>query len=874
MFGDRLKVLVAITLLCAIGCRSERPYSALTSDPSPQLAEPSAPSPQQELPAPSPTGKRATLQNDSVQGTGAVTNRLSDRNSRPTGTPSFVAQPQQVPASTSHTSSDVQPSVSGTAFEMPRLPGSTPPPPETTVAKPEVDSLAPITDEEAEAFAVRWSKAVSDNDTDAAIAMGRWKEIGREFASTLSDDAAIADLIGRPVIYEAVPRGLITALSREVAGGHYEFVRSQQRGDETYIVMRALFARGLDYHEIKLVRADGEVKLDSMFLLQRGVKVRDAYSRVFAALLSRDPEMREKLPPEMLENAEDADKLVAVWSLLGRGDVEGAAEMFSRMSDETKQTAAGLSRWLEICQSRGLTDESLETYEKLAATDFPRHSLALRGLDMGVLLADETLILNSGNELQQWLGGDPYLNLVLAAELAEVESFEQAKQMIAGVDLDTVTGVDAVLLKIQLAIAIGDYAEATRQLVVLGDEHHLEADLSAVAGAEDYLASEAHKSWEEAITSRLAVLPSNQYRDALPIEPSEVEAWSNAWEDAIEKGDSAAIESMVDWESVLEQGCRELVDRLVTAEVFRHIKTEHDVKETIRGVETGESVAYRLATMKTDDPTRPVLVFRSLGDELNYHQVTLARSGEKVVATEIYSAADASSVAWKAAHQAILQYARTVGHDALPERTAFAVDSLKMQEQLILAYLSDPERFAKAYDSVPDHVQLAHAPLRLALTLNLTESKRMQLLRWHLAHHGAPAFFGIHGIQSRHALENAELLSKYHLALKQWTHGDGFLDLRVGVMLVKLGQIDEAVALTLRADPKDVGLVESFDDKFTIAIASGDHVEAVRSLSLLGKLIDEVPIPSQRKRFGFEDFEKSDTYKVWQATREEDLKRR
>ena len=97
---------------------------------------------------------------------------------------------------------------------------------------------------------------------------------------------------------------------------------------------------------------------------------------------------------------------------------------------------------------------------------------------------------------KKWTGGDPFLSLMVAANLAIMGRKEKAKELVSSIDVDSLGMSDGHDYRLTVALEIGDHTEVLKQLRILKDEYgYAIEDLRGVEGYEDFVNSEEFKQW-------------------------------------------------------------------------------------------------------------------------------------------------------------------------------------------------------------------------------------------------------------------------------------------------------------------------------------------------------------------------------------------
>jgi tetratricopeptide (TPR) repeat protein len=334
-----------------------------------------------------------------------------------------------------------------------------------------------VSQEEAEAFAVAWAAGIVDNDVETIQSLFDWDGLCRRVAEPLeltADDHGqfVQGMKGRD------PAGQLT---RQIAencqtGGSYRLVRVLRRDGRYHAVFRMILPnQGMNYHDIRIVRANGQIVGDRIFVAISGEEMADTM-RALALPALQDRNLVGRLSGKQRAGEAAFDTTIALLKAVREGQFQEAVNLYDRLPEANRSNKSVM---LAMINAQGELDEtkyleSIDRYREAYPND---PSLGLILLDAAGLRKDWDLLEISRQKLTDWTGGDPYLDLMIAAILCQdPASIEKALRLAEKIDPSTVGLPQAHEYKFSVALSGKDFKTVVQQMIVLRDEYGVEFD--------------------------------------------------------------------------------------------------------------------------------------------------------------------------------------------------------------------------------------------------------------------------------------------------------------------------------------------------------------------------------------------------------------
>ncbi|MEP3480059.1 MAG: hypothetical protein ABJZ55_12485 [Fuerstiella sp.] len=335
-----------------------------------------------------------------------------------------------------------------------------------------------VTKEQAEAFAQQLSTAISSGDTAAAGRLILSSRILDRVVSGLQLTGTDAAGFRRGMQSNDPLKNIVSQLANSVGqGGSYLLVRTAVRGGEMHAIFRLLDVnQSLNYHDFRLVMDGGTVKADQMFVAATGESIADTLITSIGPTIRSQQSLSGKLTGEAAQKLKDLKQQGELMKAVQSGNPTEALRIYEGLPSEMKDSkAVQLAR---VMASQGLTNDQYMAAMTDYANRFPNDpSVALMLFDRAVLKKDVDAVKECMVSLDQWTGGDDYLNLLAASVVSQWGAFEYAKELYTNADPAKIGTAMAHDHKLSAALRCKDNSVVLAELRILRDEFDMDFSL-------------------------------------------------------------------------------------------------------------------------------------------------------------------------------------------------------------------------------------------------------------------------------------------------------------------------------------------------------------------------------------------------------------
>jgi len=348
-----------------------------------------------------------------------------------------------------------------------------------------------ISDAEAEQFAKDWVAALSSANRVEANELFAIKEVvNRSIAPIrLSKNDRRGAIDGSMDGLKTIIASLFEIFGN---GASYELVSVKRRDGDPFVLFRLVNADGaLNYHLLRVKRIRGGVRADRLSFGITGeslcASMRQNFKRM-STMYSKSKQEQEKF----IEHLQTFKHLGLA---AGKGEMNRALDLFKQLPEDLQ--AEKLAQLYRVMAHQYGDEADFEKVLDEFIKSFPDDpSLAMVLLDSASLKGDSEMLLKAHSMLSEWSGGDPYLDLMVAAGLAEMGETEKAVKMTEAIDPTPINVLYAHTFKIGVALASEDFDCVLEQLLYMQDNFKVEFDdLRSVEGYEGFVKSPQFKEW-------------------------------------------------------------------------------------------------------------------------------------------------------------------------------------------------------------------------------------------------------------------------------------------------------------------------------------------------------------------------------------------
>lgn len=373
------------------------------------------------------------------------------------------------------------------------------PPAVSDATLPPADSSSPtsktasdITEAEAITFAEHWTESVLAGDQAKCQQLVSWKSILNRAIDPLNPPEEFK----RGFMEGAGTLGtnLVNAIRAETqATGTYRVVRITNRGGHKHAVFRIHSDAGaINYHDLRIVRLDGQVCADYFFIAATGEDFADTMRKAVAPTIASNASAIGRLSGQAKEDMDNLQTMQRLALAVRSGKNNEALTAYRELPKSVQEQKLPM---LYRVMATDIEDEA----NYLTAVDdyaekFPGDaSLGLVTLDAAIIRNDMGLLEESRKSIQEWTGGDPFIDLLAGGVMANAGQAEQAAKLAQDVDVDSLGMSTAHDFKLTIALALDDHADVLKQLQTLRDVYGFEFDdLSKADGFERFAQSPEH----------------------------------------------------------------------------------------------------------------------------------------------------------------------------------------------------------------------------------------------------------------------------------------------------------------------------------------------------------------------------------------------
>jgi len=355
-----------------------------------------------------------------------------------------------------------------------------------------------ISEAEAAEFGAAWETAVAEGDVAASKTL-IWfdKMLDRVIASFELEPKYVAGFKQGANSGSPIAKLVGQLKANQDAGGSYRLVRVVTRAGDRHAVFRLLGANGaLNYHDLRIVRDGDQLRADKIFVAMTGEKISDSMKTAMAPLVQKLTPMARMMGGDQRE-LKLLEKQSAVMKSIVAGDMAGALDLYGKLpADVQKRKMIQVYRLTALAQLAERETEYLQAMDQYAELFPGDPSLALISIDAAVLRDDMDLLIKAHGDLTTWSAGDPILDLIVGAVLANSGRPEEAQAMVADVDPASLGLESAHDYRLAIALGNDDHPETLKQLTALRDNYGYEfQDLSTAEGFESFVRSPEHVTW-------------------------------------------------------------------------------------------------------------------------------------------------------------------------------------------------------------------------------------------------------------------------------------------------------------------------------------------------------------------------------------------
>ena len=256
------------------------------------------------------------------------------------------------------------------------------------------------------------------------------------------------------------------------AGGEYQLVRADSRDGELFALFRlAPSGGGLDYHLLSLKLIRGQIRADRFYRASTGEEMAETIKYAYGPILTAGESIKQPPTKRQLAFIHQATEYQKMKTATAVGNAKLALQTYDQLPKSTQRNRIAMSLRIEAASlypdHADIYDAAIDDYIKA----FPENSACgLLTINAGVSRQAPELITQGYNALNKWTGGDPYLDLMVGAELALMGQLKEAAQLTKAVDPSSMKSASAHHFKLAIALETRDFDEVLKQMHKLSNE--------------------------------------------------------------------------------------------------------------------------------------------------------------------------------------------------------------------------------------------------------------------------------------------------------------------------------------------------------------------------------------------------------------------
>jgi hypothetical protein len=380
----------------------------------------------------------------------------------------------------------------------PAASGSAPPPPaapakQAAQPKPTV----PITQHDGNRFVEELQAAVSKRDAPTINAVFNWDAFLQRVLAGVEMSAADQKLTEAPLLQGAKNGQASNVLSALNSGGTYHFLRSREADGKFRSLWRVTsMESGFNYHDYELAKGnDGKVRAVDVQIVSAGESMSQLMRRNVLPIIATKTGITSDLSAEEQAYVKNLNTIREMMSLAQARDFASALAKWKTLPQVVQATKSMRLFRVTLAQRALLQTEYIDALEELRSA-FPKESwIALVSIDAFSLQDKYDQALAAVDELEQSVGGDPYLDAVRGHIYFKQKDYAAADQAankaIAAVPDDQ----KGYWVLVDTSLANRDFAATTRALDSLEKLGLKPADIEKLAIFAEYRQSADYRDW-------------------------------------------------------------------------------------------------------------------------------------------------------------------------------------------------------------------------------------------------------------------------------------------------------------------------------------------------------------------------------------------
>lgn len=330
-----------------------------------------------------------------------------------------------------------------------------------------------VTSAEAEQFAKEYLSAIDKQDLKKIQQLVYWDALVDRIFSGLSPDDDF---------YREYSNGGKKILGRFAKGiqietggkGNYAYLKTVRRGKDRHVIFRLVTGSSaasgggrINYHNLRLIKIDGEVRADDIYVARMGSWFSESYRNALQPVLLNSQKSSVGFTSVQREEMEGYRLTAEMINAANSGQQSEASRLYQELPEEIKKKKT-------VMVARLLATERDEFFKAVEAmnSEFPSSpAVGLSLMDFGMLQQDLPTLKRARESLEKWTTGDPYIDLNIAASMLKQGDVEEAVELSREIDVKDFNFRYPVFLKFNIALQSKDNATLLKCFRIFRDDY-------------------------------------------------------------------------------------------------------------------------------------------------------------------------------------------------------------------------------------------------------------------------------------------------------------------------------------------------------------------------------------------------------------------
>lgn len=359
-----------------------------------------------------------------------------------------------------------------------------------------------VTLEEASVFATNLQNAILTNNLPQFEKLIDWEGIVARAVEGDGFETAFRESIATPAMASTLAKNSLASIQNLCEGkGSYRIVRVTSRGGKQHVVFRGVSSQSdMNFHDFQIEKKGDRVIATRFFVALIGEEISDSLHKNFM-VAQKQTSVVQQFTGQASEPIQDLMLVAEMSNKFRANDKAGSIASYDKLSSNGKKTKMAMLLRLNALSS---VDEAryLTAWDEYVSAFADDPSLGLSGINAAVLRGDLKQLDKCREILQQWTGGDPYVDLICSRWFLELGEKERGKELFDPIDVDALDLANADEIALINYLLLDENAKVLAQLKKLKAKYN--KVFAKVEGAEyfnRFELTDEYKSWKSFIRS-------------------------------------------------------------------------------------------------------------------------------------------------------------------------------------------------------------------------------------------------------------------------------------------------------------------------------------------------------------------------------------